>query len=229
MSKPRRKPRKPPQPPLPPLGHYVLAYQAPDGTMCDPPIPLDQRLTDAELRQLVEAVQTKVKQKTVNHADELPGGIKQETSSPDLSNLPADQMTARSGSVHGPATTGIEPEDIMAALVRSPAYKGPPMSPEEADRVLAANGIPPAPTAADAKSPSHAPAPEPEVSSITAGGTPPPEDGWGYAAGSLIYRGLCLFTAAMLVGAGVILGSWAALKTLPWLEAVLSGAPADYL
>lgn len=61
MPKRRKPPRSPRRaPPLPSVGRYVLAFQSADGSMQDPPVPLDQRLTDAELRELVEAVQAKI-------------------------------------------------------------------------------------------------------------------------------------------------------------------------
>jgi hypothetical protein len=49
------------------------------------------------------------------------------------------------------------------------------------------------------------------------------DDGWGDAAATLIYRGVCLVAGAGLCGAGLILGGWAALKALPLLESVLTG------
>jgi hypothetical protein len=80
MSKPRRKPRKRPSPPLPAVGRYVLAFEAPDGSLHDPPIPPDQRITDDELKDIVRAAWNKLIQRysaagTVNRADELPGGL----------------------------------------------------------------------------------------------------------------------------------------------------------
>jgi hypothetical protein len=204
MSKPRRK-RKRPFSRLPKVGRYVLSYQDQDGKMHDPPIPLDQRLTDDELRELVEAVQAKVQQRIVNRADEPPSGIKLETHYPDPSNPPADQMTAHSG------TVGVEPKDIGAALARSPAYSGPPISEEEIDRVLAGNGIAPA-------EPSS---PIPAANRKAATPAPVAGDSWGDAAGLLVYRGLCLFTGASLCGAGVIVGGWLTLKALPCLQAIL--------
>jgi hypothetical protein len=112
----------------------------------------------------------------------------------------------------------VEPQDIGAALARSKAYTGPPMSDEEIDRVLAGNGIPPAP---DARAATGAPpVSEPQKPSET---TISAEDGWGDAVATLIYKGLCLFTGACLLGAGVILGGWGTLKALPWLETALFG------
>jgi DNA-binding XRE family transcriptional regulator len=61
MSKPRRRTRPRPRAPLPPIGSYLLLFQAPDGTLHDPPIPLDQRLTDDELKEVVHAVHAKLR------------------------------------------------------------------------------------------------------------------------------------------------------------------------
>jgi hypothetical protein len=245
MSKPRRrKPRQRPQPPLPQLGHYVLSFQAPDGSMQDPPIPLDQRLTDAELHELVDGVHAKLKARQSKEATIRLA----KTGEPDSSPLDVPKFLNHSTVCRGPAAdtgpslqgdnssgtppsdsreatprveaklTGVEPKDILVALS---AHTGESMSPEEADRVLAANGIPPAQVRADARQP---PSPLPNTPQrAPAIPSPDSDDGWGDAAGAIIYRSLCLSTGAFLVGGFLILGGWAALKVLPWLELVLSG------
>jgi hypothetical protein len=55
MPKRKRESRKPEPPPLPQVGKYVFAFEAPDGTIHDPPVPLDQRMTDDELAMVAKA------------------------------------------------------------------------------------------------------------------------------------------------------------------------------
>jgi len=68
-----------------------------------------------------------------------------QTGAASLSNLPPEQMTAHNG------TAGMEPDEpdtpeVAAIRAKLEAMQSPkPMSPAEADKVFAANGIPPAP------------------------------------------------------------------------------------
>jgi hypothetical protein len=219
MAKPRRK-SKSGKPPVPPVGRYVLYYQAPDGTPHDPPIPLDQRLTDNELRELVNGIQAKLKARqskaaapgiTFDMADELPGGIKLKESAP--------AVAAPSITVGGRARKCFKPGDIGAEIAKLAAYSGPSVSKEEIDQALAADEMPLPHGAATPPTAIHSPPDRKPLPSCARSAVA--EDGWADAAATIVYKGLSLFTGACVCGAGVILGGWAALKSLPWLATVL--------
>jgi len=246
MKKHSRKPKRQSSPQLR-VGHYVFAFRDSDGRL--------REATDAEMNTLVtqsQIVERDAQQPpgvTINQADELPGGVRLEEAiqsaecrcqSGGPAPCPVHPAPPRAeakqwvnppelaAAIQATKERPVEPKDIGAALARSPAYTGPPVSEEEIDRVLAGNGIPPAP---DTKAAAAVPAPEPQKTMDNAPAPPQvrrpldaaAEDGWADAAATLIYKGLCLFTGATLCGAGVILGGWAAVKALPWLEALLSG------
>jgi hypothetical protein len=246
MSKPaRRKPRKSVAPPLPPIGHYVLAFQAPDGTLQPPPIPLDQRFTDAELREVVEAVQAKLLGKLDGTAKEpyefarmapsygpkplddaetgaAPASTASRTLGADTSASPSAESSS-DGGLEPPREATPRVEKTMEAALGRLAEKIPfgPLTPprmtkEEADSILEANGIPPAAkreTIDVQRMPLATKGP-----SQTEGSAPQSDGEW---AASMIYRALCLFSGASLIGCGIVVGSYGALKMLPTLDAFL--------
>jgi hypothetical protein len=137
-----------------------------------------------------------------------------------------------------PSVEDIEPGHDQAVSENDPALarmleclqklQSPqPMTEEQMDKVLAANGIPPAPAREPQKSAETAPARVAAEKALPSSASPvpppmPAEAGWGEAAVSLAYLGLCVLAGGFLGGAGIIFGGWTALEAIPLLKALLS-------
>jgi hypothetical protein len=194
MSKPRRRTRA--RPPLPPIGSYVLLFQAPDGTLHDPPVPLDQRLTDDELKEVVHAVHAKLKARgaTINQADELPGGIKLEQASAEEQSLRfADPVSSADEIAQRLGLPGIDPGERFKARDEESLR-------EYHEEFFNADG--------SAKHPvggRQSPAPQNPV---------PAEESWSKALLAVGLQGFCIMAGSLLAGACVIVGGWAAIKFL---------------
>jgi hypothetical protein len=235
MTARRRKPRPPP--PVPALGHYVLAYQAADGSMQDPPIPLDERLTDAELRELVDGIQAKLAARqshttSCNHifsqATEIYDGmIRIKDASCTYCGLKAAVNSTVSRTLAADTSGG----PLAENLSRSPTFGEPnacaeasASSGEATPRVDDLKSTIASIWATVARGPS-AIAPEEASAPPVKAVSPPPQatpersdDTWWEAVETLLYRGACLLVGGLLLGAGTVIGGISMLKALKnWL------------
>jgi hypothetical protein len=145
---------------------------------------------------------------TINEADELPGERDEpsylralpEEPLQQVAHAPSEEPTVTQPTVDHAASA----DEIAAATAKMLGLPG--IDPGERFKVR------------DQEASKH-----PDGAAQQSSAAAPAEDTWGDAAASLVYRGLCVLTGGFLGGAGLMFGGWAALKLLPWLEAVLSG------